>query len=304
MLRTCYGYDITKSTIIEIFYHGLDDQTQGILNTGGIFFNKTPNKAFKILEDKVLLKLDFSDDSQNPKPNIVVFADGRNIDSYQAILMEKFKALATKIDSVFLIIRKELKEMRDGRRDNYALQIYMSDDTPMCEPHEASYVQRYHEGYHDQNSKILYSNQNRSPNYKKILHTKSIPCTTNTKPRHEIVYKPPSIRNKNDKGEVAFIEEDEIKPILTMTIPKPINSNSPTVSPYLKDCTVHIPYTNSKTFPDDILLNHVGDKEFKSIDGIRNKRKTKNEINKYDVGLPKEHNKEWKLNEKVVPHNK
>ncbi|GKD05923.1 hypothetical protein Tco_1180897 [Tanacetum coccineum] len=50
--------------------------------------------------------------------------------------------------------------MRDGRRDNHASQIYMKDDTPMCEPHEANYVQ----GYHDRNSKISYSNQNRNPN--------------------------------------------------------------------------------------------------------------------------------------------
>ncbi|GJX38232.1 hypothetical protein Tco_0843832 [Tanacetum coccineum] len=54
-------------------------------------------------------------------------------------------------------------------------------------------------------------------------------------------------------------------------------SKSPTVSPFLKDCTVHIPYLNAKTFADDVLPNHVGDKELKSFGGIRNevsKRKT------------------------------
>ncbi|GKD51646.1 reverse transcriptase domain-containing protein [Tanacetum coccineum] len=59
MLRTCYGHGLTKGTIIQIFYRGLDDPTQGILDTGGIFLYNTPNKAFQILEDKVLLKLDF-----------------------------------------------------------------------------------------------------------------------------------------------------------------------------------------------------------------------------------------------------
>ncbi|GJV86648.1 reverse transcriptase domain-containing protein [Tanacetum coccineum] len=150
MLLTCYGHGLTKGTIIQIFYHGLDDPTQGILDTGGIFLYNTPNEAFKILEDKVLLKLDFSEESQfSPKPKTVVFAGVSNINPDHDILMEKFKALATKINSKFLNIRKELKEMRDGRRDNQPSQIYMSDDTPMCEPYETNYVHGYHREYHD-----------------------------------------------------------------------------------------------------------------------------------------------------------
>ncbi|GKE58263.1 hypothetical protein Tco_1497448, partial [Tanacetum coccineum] len=113
----------------------------GILDARGIFLYKNPNEAFKTLEDKVRLKLDFSDNSQNnPKPKTVVFASGSNIYSDHAIFMDKFKALTIKIDSEFINIRKELKEMRDGRRDNQASQIYMKDDTPMCEPQEANCV--------------------------------------------------------------------------------------------------------------------------------------------------------------------
>ncbi|GKE62655.1 hypothetical protein Tco_1513022 [Tanacetum coccineum] len=150
MLRTCYGRGITKGTIIQIFYRGLDDPTQEILNVGGIFLYNTPNEAFKILEDKVILKLDFSKGSHvKPQPKTVFSAGGSNINFDHTIFMEKFEALATKNDSEFLIIRKELKEMRDGRRENHASQIYMKDDTLICEPHEANYVQRYHGGYHD-----------------------------------------------------------------------------------------------------------------------------------------------------------
>nr|GEW35697.1 reverse transcriptase domain-containing protein [Tanacetum cinerariifolium] len=149
MLRTYYGYGLMKRTIIQIFYHGLDDPTQEILDAKGIFLYNTPNKAFKILEDKVLFKLDFSDDSQNnPKPKAIVYTSGSDINLDYVILMEKFATLATKIDSEFLIIRKELNEMRDGHRDYYASQIYMNDETPMCEPHEVNYVQGYHRGYH------------------------------------------------------------------------------------------------------------------------------------------------------------
>ncbi|GKA48248.1 hypothetical protein Tco_0741206 [Tanacetum coccineum] len=158
MIRTSYEHGLTKGAIIQIFYRGLDVSAQEIFDAGGIFLYKTPNEAFKILEDKVLLKLNFSDESQNsPKPKTVVSADGSDITFDHAILMDKFKALLTKINSKFLKIRKELKEMRDGRRDNYASQIYMSDNTPMCEPHEANYVQGYHRGYHNRKPIDSYS---------------------------------------------------------------------------------------------------------------------------------------------------
>ncbi|GJY20266.1 hypothetical protein Tco_0392832 [Tanacetum coccineum] len=96
---------------------------------------------------------------------------------------------------------------------------------------------------------------------KKNLRTESPPCSTNTKPRHEIVYKPPSIRNENDKEDVKFIEEEDIEHIPTMPNPSLNHSKSQTVSPFLKNCTTNIPYTNVKTFVDDVLLNHVGGEE-------------------------------------------
>ncbi|GJZ90396.1 hypothetical protein Tco_0662323 [Tanacetum coccineum] len=137
----------------------------------------------------------------------------------------------------------------------------------------------------------------------KTQRTKSFPSTTNTKLRREFIYKPPFIQNENNKEDVKFIKEDETQPILTMPNPSTINSNLPTVSLFLKDCTVHIPYTNVKTFTDDVLSNHVGDKELKSMDSVGDEILTKNEIKKNGKGMSKEPNKEWKLNEKVVPRN-
>ncbi|GJW94443.1 hypothetical protein Tco_0174115 [Tanacetum coccineum] len=262
--------------------------------------------------------------------------------------------------------------MQNGRRDNHASQIYLKDDTPMCEPHEANYVQGYHREYHDRNSINSYSYQNRNPNrhypnfqnrmphpsqyfnipktsteemvrewmarqmkankhmknqvvelenrinqglrnrqaiienlkrkfeyLEKIQPAKSIPHTTNTKSRHEFVYKPPSIRNEKDKDDVKAIEEDKTKPIPTMPNSDLINSNLPTVSPFLEDCTVYIPYTNAKTFADNVLLNHVSGDELNLIDGVG----TRKMIKKDDIGLPKKPIKEWKQNEKVVSNN-
>ncbi|GJS05545.1 hypothetical protein Tco_0322053 [Tanacetum coccineum] len=54
MLRKCHGHGLTKGAIIQIFYHGLDEPTQGILDgtAGGVFLYKTPSQAFQLLEDK------------------------------------------------------------------------------------------------------------------------------------------------------------------------------------------------------------------------------------------------------------
>ncbi|GJW76018.1 hypothetical protein Tco_0137700 [Tanacetum coccineum] len=62
MLRNCHGHNLSKGNIIKIFYHGLSEITQEVLNVaaGGIFLYKIPNQAYQLLEDKVLLKLDWA----------------------------------------------------------------------------------------------------------------------------------------------------------------------------------------------------------------------------------------------------
>ncbi|GJW97850.1 reverse transcriptase domain-containing protein [Tanacetum coccineum] len=54
MLRNCHGHNLSKGNIIKIFYHGLNEITQEVLNAaaGGIFLYKTPNQAYQLLEDK------------------------------------------------------------------------------------------------------------------------------------------------------------------------------------------------------------------------------------------------------------
>ncbi|GKA82013.1 hypothetical protein Tco_0788761 [Tanacetum coccineum] len=62
MLRNCHGHNLSKGNIIKIFYHGLSKITQEVLNVAasGIILYKTPNQAYQLLEDKVLLKLDWA----------------------------------------------------------------------------------------------------------------------------------------------------------------------------------------------------------------------------------------------------
>ncbi|GKB50224.1 reverse transcriptase domain-containing protein [Tanacetum coccineum] len=68
-----------KGNIIKIFYHGLSEITQEVLNAaaGGIFLYKTLNHVYQLLEDKVLLKLDWAK-NQKTKSSLkktVAFAD-------------------------------------------------------------------------------------------------------------------------------------------------------------------------------------------------------------------------------------
>ncbi|GJT34789.1 reverse transcriptase domain-containing protein [Tanacetum coccineum] len=102
MLRKCHGHGLTKRVIIQIFYHGLDEPTQGILDeiAGAIFLYKSPNQAFQFLDDKVLFKLDWSLESKiKHHQRSVAFADGSNNDNSR--LMEKLEALTIKMDSQF-----------------------------------------------------------------------------------------------------------------------------------------------------------------------------------------------------------
>ncbi|GKD89184.1 reverse transcriptase domain-containing protein [Tanacetum coccineum] len=151
MLRKCHGHGLTKGAIIQIFYHGLDEPTQGILDVtaGGIFLYKTPNQAFQFLEDKVLFNLDWSTKSRNKHhQKSVAFADGSdsNDDNYR--LMEKLEALTIKMDSQFQSLKEEMNEIRDVNH------VSKNDDTPMCERH---YIQ--YEGNKNRNSQDSYSYQ-------------------------------------------------------------------------------------------------------------------------------------------------
>ncbi|GJR80061.1 hypothetical protein Tco_0150846 [Tanacetum coccineum] len=173
--------------------------------------------------------------------------------------------------------------MRDGRRDNNASQIYMKDDTPMCEPHEENYIQGYHGGYHDRKpiNSYSYPNQNSNRNYPHSRPQNRMPhpseyfelpkTSTEEMMREWMASQTEANKRMKDQGDVKAIEEDEIKPIPTNSNPNPIMSNSSIVLPFHEDCVVHIPYTNVKMFADDVLPNHVGDKELKSIDGVENR---------------------------------
>nr|GEU65955.1 DNA-directed DNA polymerase [Tanacetum cinerariifolium] len=95
MLRNYDGHNLSKGNIIKIFYDGLNEITQQVLNdpAGSIFLYKTPNQAYQLLEDKVLLKLDWAK-NQKTKSSLkktVDFADEE--EDFNALLDEGSKIL-------------------------------------------------------------------------------------------------------------------------------------------------------------------------------------------------------------------
>ncbi|GKF03532.1 reverse transcriptase domain-containing protein, partial [Tanacetum coccineum] len=163
MLQKWHGHGLTKGAIIQIFYHGLDEPTQGILDitAGGIFLYKSPNQAFQFLEDNVLFEHDWPVKSKNEHHRkSVSFADGSSSNDDNSRLMKKLEALTIKMDSQFQRLKEEMHEMRknyNNCRGDHASKNHLNDDTPMCERHEANYIQS--EGHQNQISHDSYSHQ-------------------------------------------------------------------------------------------------------------------------------------------------
>nr|GEW34409.1 reverse transcriptase domain-containing protein [Tanacetum cinerariifolium] len=102
MLQNYHGHNLSKGNIIKKNYHGLSEITQKVLNAtaGSIFLYKTPNQAYQLLEDKVLLKLDWAK-NQKTKSSLkktIAFADEGNSNSNTDKIMALMDAMTLKID--------------------------------------------------------------------------------------------------------------------------------------------------------------------------------------------------------------
>ncbi|GJS03239.1 reverse transcriptase domain-containing protein [Tanacetum coccineum] len=132
MLQKCHGHGLTKGTIIQIFYHGIDEPTQGILDitAGGIFLYKTPNQAFQFLDDKVLFEHDWPIKSKNDHhQKYVSLTDGSDSKTDNSRFMEKLKAM----DSQIISLKEELQYMRkkyNELREENASKNHLNEDSP------------------------------------------------------------------------------------------------------------------------------------------------------------------------------
>ncbi|GJV58827.1 hypothetical protein Tco_1464927, partial [Tanacetum coccineum] len=153
LLCSCHGHGLGRGTIIQIFYHGLDEPTQAILDAEGIFLYKTPNEAHQLLEDRVLLKLDWSKENKTKHVRkTVAFTESEE----NSPLLEKMEALTTRIDSQIKEIKGDMKEMRDGcNKCGGPHPSSDCDDKPMGGPkeEEANYASGGYRGnYYGRNS--------------------------------------------------------------------------------------------------------------------------------------------------------
>ncbi|GJU94988.1 reverse transcriptase domain-containing protein [Tanacetum coccineum] len=103
MLQNCHGHNLFKGNIIKIFYQGLSEITQEVLNAaaGGIFLYKTPNQAYQLLGDKVLLKLDWPKNQKtiSSLKKTLAFVDEGSSNSDTDKIMAGMDAMTLKMDA-------------------------------------------------------------------------------------------------------------------------------------------------------------------------------------------------------------
>ncbi|GJZ71020.1 reverse transcriptase domain-containing protein [Tanacetum coccineum] len=137
MLRNRHGHNLSKGNIIKIFYHGLSGITQEVLNAaaGGIFLYKTPNKVYQLLEDKVILKLNWA---KNQKAKIslkktVAFVDEGSSNSNTDKIMARMDAMTLKMDAQYKELQNHAKKTKPDE-----------DDIPISREEEAKFMQTFY----------------------------------------------------------------------------------------------------------------------------------------------------------------
>ncbi|GKB70877.1 hypothetical protein Tco_0932289 [Tanacetum coccineum] len=117
-----HGHNLSKGNIIKIFYHGLNEITQEVLNAaaGSIFLYKTPNQAYQLLEDKVLLKLDWAK-NQKTKSSLkktIAFADEGSSNSDTDKIMARMDAMTIKMDAQYKELQSRAKKPTPDHDDD------------------------------------------------------------------------------------------------------------------------------------------------------------------------------------------
>nr|GEV77407.1 reverse transcriptase domain-containing protein [Tanacetum cinerariifolium] len=122
---------------------------QEVINAtaSGIFLYKTPNQAYQLLEDKVILKLDWvkKQKTKSSLKKTVDFADEGNSNFDTDRIMAQMDAMTLKIDAQYKELYSNAKKTKPDLND---------DDTPMSREEEAKFMQtfrktRFHNDYRD-----------------------------------------------------------------------------------------------------------------------------------------------------------
>ncbi|GJS73093.1 reverse transcriptase domain-containing protein [Tanacetum coccineum] len=188
MLRNCHGHNLSKGNIIKIFYHGLSEITQEVLNAaaGGIFLYKTPNQAYQLLEDKVLLKLDWAKNQKNKSSlkKTVAFVDEGSSNSNTDRIMARMDAMTLKMDAQYKELQTHAKKTKLNLDE---------DDIPMSREEEAKFMQTFSS---IQNLKTKFD---RLTDKQSGRPSGSLPSNTQPNPKghNSKAYQPPQSRNEH-----------------------------------------------------------------------------------------------------------
>nr|GEZ56584.1 hypothetical protein [Tanacetum cinerariifolium]GEZ86331.1 hypothetical protein [Tanacetum cinerariifolium] len=124
--------------IIKIFYHGLNEITQEFLNAiaCGIFLYETPNQAYQLFEDKVLLKLNWAKNHKTKSSfkKTIAFADEGSSNSDTNKIMARMDAMTIKMDAQYKKLQSRAKQPTPDLDD---------DDMPMSREEEAKFMQTF-----------------------------------------------------------------------------------------------------------------------------------------------------------------
>ncbi|GJZ88200.1 hypothetical protein Tco_0659982 [Tanacetum coccineum] len=126
--------------------------TQEVLNTaaGGIFLYKTTNQAYQLLEDKVLLKLDWvkNQKTKSSLKKTVAFTDKGSSNSDTDKIMARMDVMTIKMDAQYRELQSQAKQPIPNLDD---------DDIPMSHEEEAKFMQifcknHFYKDYRDRDS--------------------------------------------------------------------------------------------------------------------------------------------------------
>nr|GFA54833.1 reverse transcriptase domain-containing protein [Tanacetum cinerariifolium] len=162
ILRNCHGHNMSKGNIIKIFYHGLNEITQEVLNAaaGGIFLYKTPNQAYQLLEDKVLLKLDWAKNQKTKSSLKITVPFGDKEDSKVPLILGR--PFLYTADAVIRVKQKQLNlgvgtERMIFNIDSAMKHSYSNDDTCFSIDVIDEILEEYFNALLTEGSKILHS---------------------------------------------------------------------------------------------------------------------------------------------------
>nr|GEW53504.1 reverse transcriptase domain-containing protein [Tanacetum cinerariifolium] len=277
MLQNCHTHNLSKGNIIKILYHGLSKITQEVLNVtaGGIFLYKTPNQAYQLLEDKVLLKLDWAK-NQKTKSSLkktVAFVDEGSSNSNTDKIMARMDAMTIKMDARYKEIQSRTKQSTPDLDD---------DGMPMSREEEAKFMQNFSKNHQA-------SIQNLKTKFDRPTDKQSgrpfVSLLSNTQPnlRGGKAYQPPQARNMHvntvfTRSGKSYDPPDNLDDQQMKT---PINYDSddeddePTPQPktqptkLVKETSLPKPYKPNISYPQRLRKEKIKAQYGKSLDMIR-----------------------------------